>query len=98
MIGLEAIAGLEKMTINQCERLAQDLDFDGATFDLCGPKGKLKAKWLDAYMGLFQIEGQEGFVMTRQFEMRPDVWCENLMPAMPTNERDAAEESRKETK
>ena len=80
MTGLEAIVGLERMTINQCERLAKDLGTN-ATFDLCGPKGKIKAKWLDAYMGLFQIEGSEGFVMTRQFEMRPDVWCENLMPA-----------------
>ena len=77
-MGLEAIVGLEKLTINQCESLAKKMGFDKTTFDLCGPKGKLKAKWLDAYMGIFHIDGQEGFVMTRQFEFNPDVWCENL--------------------
>jgi hypothetical protein len=78
MSGLEVFAGLEKMNINQCERLAKEVGFDKATFDLCGPKGRVKAKWLDAHMGIFQIEGSEGFVMTRQFEFNPDVWCENL--------------------
>ena len=78
MSGLEASVGLEKLSIQQCESLVKKLGFDKATFDLCGPKGKLKAKWLDAYMGIFQIEGQEGFSMTRQFEFHPDVWCENL--------------------
>lgn len=77
-MGLEAIVGLEKMTINQCQELAKDMDFDGATFDLCGPKGKLPCKWLDAYMGLFVINGAEGFNMVSQFQFRPDVWCENL--------------------
>lgn len=77
---IEKLIGKDKLTINQCQRLAEGIGFDGATFDLCGPKGKLPAKWLDAYMGLFQIDGQEGFVMVRQFEFRDDVWCENLMP------------------
>jgi hypothetical protein len=78
---LEELVGLEKATIHQCQELAKKFGYDGTTFDLCGPKGKLKAKWLDAYMGLFEIEGQEGFSMTKQFEFIPDVWCENITPS-----------------
>jgi hypothetical protein len=91
MSGLEAIVGLEKLTIQQCQRLAEKAGFDSATFDLCGPKGKLKAKWLDAYMGMFQVEGSDGFMMTRQLEFNPDVWCENLQFG-----RDAAGGSRED--
>ena len=76
---IEKLVGLEKLTINQCESLAQDLG-EGATFDLCGPKGKKPCKWLDAYMGLFQIEGEEGFMMTSQIQFASNLWCENLMP------------------
>jgi hypothetical protein len=96
MSGLEVIVGLERMNINQCQRLAEKIGFDKATFDLCGPKGKLKAKWLDAYMGIFQIAGQEGFVMTRQFEFQPDVWCENLMVEEPSPNAAQSEPSPKE--
>lgn len=79
MSGFEAVVGLEKLTIHQCQNLAKDIGFDGATFDLCGPKGKKPAKWLDAYMGLFQIVGHEGFMMVRDIEFS-NLWCENLMP------------------
>jgi len=78
---IEQLVGLEKMSIQQCESLAKKFDYDGATFDLCGPKGKLKCKWLDAYMGIFQIEDSKGFNMTSQFEFNPNMWCENLMPS-----------------
>jgi len=77
---IEQLVGLEKMSIQQCESLAKKFDYDGATFDLCGPKGRIKAKWLDAYMGIFMLEGSDGFNMTNQFEFNPDVWCENLAP------------------
>lgn len=77
-MGIEAVFGLERMNINQCQGLAKKMGFDGATFDLCGPKGKLPCKWLDAYMGLFIIDGAEGFNTVGQFEFRSDVWCENL--------------------
>ena len=80
-MGLELLVGLEKLTIHQCEELAKKVGYDSATFDLCGPKGRKPCKWLDAYMGLFIIEGDKGFCMTRQFEFVPDIWCENLMPA-----------------
>jgi hypothetical protein len=61
--------------------LAKKFDFDGATFDLCGPTWRVKCKWLDAYMGIFQIGDNEEFNMTSQFEFNPDIWCENLMPS-----------------
>jgi len=77
---LERLVGLDKLSILQCQQLAKDVSFDSATFDLCGPKGRMPCKWLDAYMGLFQIDGSEGFVMVSQIQYLPDVWCENLQP------------------
>lgn len=76
---IEALVGLEKMTVHQCEELAKDMP-DGSTFDLCGPKGKLGAKWLDPWFGIFILDGQSGFTMSRDFTYAKDVWCENLMP------------------
>lgn len=75
---LEKLVGLEKMTIHQCQELAKKAGYDKTEFLLCGPKGKMKAKWLDAYFGMFQIEGSDGFVMVQQFAFNPDVWCESL--------------------
>lgn len=72
---------IQKMNILQCQEAAKELGFDRATFDLCGPKGRVKAKWLDAYFGFFQIDGSEGFIMASQFQFAPDVWCENLTAA-----------------
>jgi hypothetical protein len=77
---IEKILGLEKMSILQCQEAAKKFGFDSVTFDLCGPKGKVKAKWLDAYMGMFKIEGQDGFIISQQIQFSPDTWCENLMP------------------
>lgn len=76
----------KRMTIIQCEAIAKDIGFDCATFDLCGPKGRMKAKWLDAYMGMFEIEGQAGFILTRQVQFAENLWCENLMPANKPDE------------
>lgn len=80
---IEKILGLEKMNILQCQEAAQDIGFDSATFDLVGPKGRIKAKWRDAYMGIFQLDGSDGFVMVRQFQFIPDIYCENLLPGIP---------------
>jgi len=52
MQGIEQIFDLEKATIGQCKEIAKKIGFDSTTFDLCGPKGKLKAKWIDAHFGL----------------------------------------------
>ena len=77
---IEKFAGLEKMTIHQCEALAKEIGFDGATFDICGPRGCRKAKWLDAHFGFFEIEGQQGYVRTEQLAFTQGLWCQNLMP------------------
>lgn len=79
MAGLEVITGLDKLTINQCQEMAKDLG-DGATFDLCGPKGRKPCRWLDPYMGLFIIDDAKGFTMVSQIQFAADLWCENIMP------------------
>ena len=65
---------MSKYTINQCERIAKKNGFNSLAFVLHGPAGEKKCKWIDAYMGIFEIEGLKGLVMTRQVEMMNDVW------------------------
>jgi len=81
---IEKLHGLEKMNILQCQKMAEDIGYDSAEFDLVGPKKTLKCKWLDAYMGMFTIVGDEGgFLMVSQFQYSHDLYCQNLMPAAP---------------
>ena len=57
------------MNIYECERKAQEIGFDKAKFIAFFPSGPTNCKWLDAYMGLIQIDAdglRDGFVMTRQ--------------------------------
>lgn len=76
---LEKIYGLEKPTIHQCQEIAKDMGFDSTTFDLCGPTGKLKCRWLDAYFGLFVTDDNtDTFISVSQIEFVPDIWCENI--------------------
>jgi len=72
------IAGREKNTLAQCQEIAKELGHDSVTFELCGPKAKLKCKWLDAYYGFFTIDGQDGFIRAQEFVYNDDVWCENI--------------------
>lgn len=73
-------AGRERFTIDECERLAKDLGaHDSMTFDLVGPSGRLGAKWLDAYYGLFQLDrDKDKCLSTAQFAYVADIHCENL--------------------
>ena len=80
---LEKLFRLEKPNILQCQKIAKEIGFDKCEFDLVGPKDRLHCNWLDAYMGIFQIKGQDGFVMVRDFALLPDVYCENIMPLDP---------------
>ena len=71
----------ERMSIVECEDRAKDEGFDTATFDVVGPNGRVKAKWLDAYMGMFTVEGQDGFMMmndAKQYFRVMDLHCENF--------------------
>jgi hypothetical protein len=69
------------MDIYRAERLAQDMAVHGGDWDksfvLLGPRGAIECEWLDPYFGLFQIKGQEGFVMTKQIPAHLDI----IMPA-----------------
>lgn len=76
---IEKIMGLERISILQCQKVAEKFGFNSVTFDLVGPNGRIKAKWLDAYLGLFQIEGEEGFNLVNQFQFIPDLYCENII-------------------
>lgn len=75
---LERLLGKDSVSILQCQDLAKNAGFDSMPFELHGPKGMKKAKWLDAYMGLFEIEGLEGFVHIKDFKYIADITCKNL--------------------
>ena len=77
---IEKLMNLDKVSILQCREIAKKHGFDSMTFDLVGPKGKLKAKWLDAYFGMFKVEGAEGFLMVKDFQFNNDLYCENITP------------------
>jgi len=73
------ICNSDKVNILQCEEIAKDAGFDSVRFDLCGPTGEIPCKWLDAYMGMFCTEDDtEHFLMSRQFQYNPDVYCKNI--------------------
>ena len=65
----------------RCRNFTQDLMVENCdndiVFDLCGPSGVKKCKWLDPYMGLFQVDGSSSFMMVSDI-MFMDVWCENI--------------------
>lgn len=70
------------MNIYECERLAQEHGFNTVTFLADFPIGTVKCKWLDAYMGLIQIDMDElrdGFVTTSELAQDfPNLHCHNL--------------------
>jgi hypothetical protein len=69
---------MRKISLIECREMAKEIGFDSCHFDLVGPKGKIKAKWLDAYLGLLQIDKQKGFIMSNQLRFFNDLWCENI--------------------
>ena len=80
---LEQCVGLEKMNILQCQELAKEIGFDSATFSLCGVKGEIPCKWLDAHLGMFAMQDDpDHVIMVRQFQFNNNVWCKNVMPSI----------------
>lgn len=62
------------MTLLECERLAEKEGFDKLKFTALFPSGPRMCQWLDAYMGIFQVDGLEGFLMTNDMrEQFPDL-------------------------
>jgi hypothetical protein len=88
-----ALATRERFSLSECQELAKDLDaWNSLTFELVGPKGRKPAKWLDAYCGLFQLKGSDGFLSVSQFKYAQDLWCENLRASgIETEGHDPAE-------
>jgi len=77
------------MNLYQCENKAKEVGYDSMEFMALFPAGPKKCKWLDAYMGLFQIDGIEGFVTTKQIDKQiPDLVC---VPLLVEDEREEEE-------
>jgi hypothetical protein len=65
------------MNLYQCQKHAESNGFDSLEFIAHFPAGTKKCKWLDAYFGMFVIEGMDGFVMTKEIDkMFPSLVCE----------------------
>lgn len=56
------------MTIHQIEKLAQNKGYDSLEFIAVGGKlsNPINCKWLDAYLGMFMVQGIKGFILTNQ--------------------------------
>ncbi|WP_217589788.1 hypothetical protein [Burkholderia sp. GbtcB21] len=70
---------MDQMTLERCERLAKDDDaYNCATFDLVGPGGTFKCRWIDAYFGMFQMgDDNKHFVMASELYDIPGIHVEN---------------------
>ena len=56
------------MRILELERYAQENGFDSVKFKFTDLKGiSHTGQWLDAYMGLFIVEGNDGFITVDQW-------------------------------
>ena len=66
------------MNLYQCEQYAKENGFDSVEFIAFFPSKPFKCKWLDAYFGMFEIEGVgDGFVITKDVDkMFPRLECE----------------------
>lgn len=70
--------GKEKFSIVECKDLAIKHDADGSLeFDICGTKGRKRAQWVDAHLGVLKVEGVDSPVLSMHLE-EEGFWCENL--------------------
>lgn len=68
--------------LHQEQRRAKSAGFDKAKFLALFPSGPRQCTWLDAYMGLFRIDGLEGFVAVNSIDAQlPDLQCIPLSEA-----------------
>ena len=67
-----------QFSIHDCEAMAKKEGYDKATFDLVGATGRIKCKWLDAYFGMFTMEGTPGFMTVNQVVEWGGLHCENF--------------------
>jgi hypothetical protein len=69
------------MNIYQAQRYAEENDkFQGGKFIAIFPAGPKVCTWLDAYFGMFTIEGiEDGFVMVKQIDdAYPNLLCQPI--------------------
>lgn len=65
------------MNIYQAQKTAKRDGYDSAEFIAHFPAGPKECKWLDAYLGLFRVEGMDGFVTVNDIDdMFPDLLVE----------------------
>ena len=65
------------MDILRVQRHAEDNAFDSQKFTADFPTGRRECQFLDAYMGLFKVDGLDGFVTVKQIDAQfPDLHCE----------------------
>jgi hypothetical protein len=96
---VEKMAGLKPFTMAECRLMAKEIlhntwdhgDGKLAEFELVGPLGRKKCKWLDPGLGFFEIEGMNGCFMDRDFELMPHIHCENIK--VPGDTKPKAEEN-----
>ena len=66
------------MNLYQCQKYAEKNGFDSMKFNAHFPTGIRKCQWLDAYFGLFTIEGvtDNSFISVRDVdEAFPSLIC-----------------------
>jgi hypothetical protein len=57
------------MRIDELQSYAEQNGFDSVKFKFTNLKGEDKTcKWLDAYMGIFKIDGNNGFMTVKQWK------------------------------
>ena len=67
------------MNLYQCQKHAERNGFDSVKFTAHFPAGPKQCQWLDAYFGMFKIEGltDDNFVTVKQIDdMFPALVCE----------------------
>ncbi len=69
------------MKIDELREYAELNGFDSVEFTFDNLSGETKkCKWLDAYFGMFKIEGSEGFITVKQWkELTGDVFNFNII-------------------
>jgi hypothetical protein len=69
----------ERISLRECEAIAQEQGYDSITFDLCGGKnGKIPCKWEDAYLGVLLMKDKIVFVGEEFYKTIDslNMWCE----------------------
>lgn len=67
------------------QQFAKSNGYDRLAFMALFPSGPRRCQWLDAYMGLVKIDGEDGFVMVRDLQdALPGTVCITLTEEEPT--------------